>query len=130
MSGHRAQVWRLSCGSFAVNGYMGTSEDYVTLTMAQCIGGETQPDLISISADMFVPIIRAVTLVSFVSPWPKEYSYEAVVSFVTERLIHGTEFLPVKLLGAVVRVDKDLHPGTINFYRDAELVGETSGWVA
>ena len=123
-----AAFWRIHCGSFVLNGYMGKVNDWLTDVYTRCMGGSAFPDVIAISADMFSPLVRAVAASMVISPLPPGSDLQAVVDAVVERIVKGDQFMPFKLYGSVVRIQKDLPDGTINFYIGERLVGETIGW--
>lgn len=131
-----ADQWMLHCGSFDAYGLFGELDDHVTEMYLKCTVDNVAPNRIVMSPDVMASHIRKETrwhfnllaqsserMIANLGTETADKHLRAVQT-VASWIERGTG----KIFDAQVSCSRDLAPGTILFYRDAELLGETHGW--
>lgn len=127
-TGYFVNFYRTACGNFAVNGYRGTSNDYMTQAYLEASDGRKYPSRIVVSPDVLEKYVHSIDLF----PQPHNSTAEEVIRFVTARILGefgAIDRAPLRFMNAVVELSRDMPYGTMLIYRGDEPVAELSGWL-
>ena len=126
--GRDVLYWRAHCGSFHVNGYLGTANDYLTDAYLRGSVGGKYPDRVVMSPDVLERFANACARSRRGGPYPHEATVEAVIRYVTEEILGTASLRELRLFGARVEYDKTIQPGTILMFLGDRCAVELSGW--